>query len=236
MSFLNFTFKCFKIFTMKPFLYSSQRIPVGKHILFLFFMSLVLPGFSPKTCLADAKRIIEENKGGVVILFSYDKEGNQTGHATGFIVSNDGVVLTNYHFISKAARIEIKTEEKILEARGLLYIDKGNDIAALKIEGKDFPALKIRDNGAGPEGQKIYLIGSPRGEEKILLEGMLSRIKDITPERKLLLLTVPVTEGSSGSPPLGSSATRGRSEAGSYSRTGASRDAFSLARALITST
>ena len=185
---------------MKPFLYSSQRISVGKHILFLFFMSLVLPGFSPETCLADAKRIIEENKGGVVILFSYDKEGNQTGHATGFIVSNDGVVLTNYHFISKAARIEIKTEEKILEARGLLYIDKGNDIAALKIEGKDFPALKIRDNGAGPEGQKIYLIGSPRGEEKILLEGMLSRIKDITPERKLLLLTVPVTEGSSGSP------------------------------------
>ena len=44
------------------------------------------------------------------------------------------------------------------------------------------------------------MIGSPRGEDKILFDGTLSRIKDITPERKLLLITAPVTKGSSGSP------------------------------------
>ena len=185
---------------MKRYFLCTQKISGEKYLLFLFFLALILPGFSPKTCLADAKRIFEDNKSSVVILFSYDKEGHQIDHATGFIVRNDGVVLTNYHFISNAAEIKIKTEDTMLDVKGLLYIDRKNDLAVLKIEGKNLSPVKIRDNGIGPEGQKIYVIGSPRGEDKILFDGTLSRIKDITPERKLLLMTAPVTKGSSGSP------------------------------------
>jgi tetratricopeptide (TPR) repeat protein len=186
---------------MKPFFFCAQRISGGKYLLLLlFFLSLILPGFFSKTCLADGKRIFENNKNSVVILFSYDREGHQIGHATGFIVRNDGVVLTNYHFVSKAAEIIVKTEDAMLAVKGLLYIDRDNDIAMLKTGGNNLSAIKIRDADTGAAGQKIYMIGSPLGEDKVLFDGTLSRIKDITPERKLLLMTVPVTKGSSGSP------------------------------------
>jgi tetratricopeptide (TPR) repeat protein len=173
----------------------------GKAIfLFHIFIAFILLSFFPETCLADGKRIFENNKSSVVILFSYDKEGHQIDQATGFIVRNDGVVLTNYHSIIRAAEIKIKADGRLMGVKGLLYIDRENDMALLKMEGKNLPAVKIRDTGIGLEGQRIYLVGFSEGENKIILDGTLSRIKDITPERKLLLMTVQVTKGSSGSP------------------------------------
>jgi tetratricopeptide (TPR) repeat protein len=159
-----------------------------------------MPGFSPKICLAGAESIFEGNKDSVVILFSYDKEGREIDHATGFILSSDGAVITNYHCISNAAEIKMQTEDAMLEVKGILHIDKDNDIAVLKVNGKQLSAVKIRANGLGPEKQKIFMIGSPGGKEKILFEGTLSSIRNITTDRKLLLMTAPVTKGSSGSP------------------------------------
>jgi len=110
------------------------------------------------------------------------------------------VVVTNYHIISYAAGIKIKFEDTMLDVKGLLYIDRDNDIAMLKTEGNNLPAIKIRDADTGPAGQKIYLVGSPGGEDKIILDGTLSRIKYVTSEKQLLLITATVTKGCSGSP------------------------------------
>ena len=157
-------------------------------------------GFSPKTCLADSRSIFNENKTSVVVIYTYGKDGSQIAQASGFIAGKDGVVITNYHIISNAAGIKIKFEDTMLEVKGLLYIDRDNDIAILKTGGNNLPAVKIRDADTGPAGQKVYLVGSPGGEEKIILDGTLSRIKYVTPEKKLLLITTPVTKGCSGSP------------------------------------
>jgi tetratricopeptide (TPR) repeat protein len=185
---------------MKVFFFYLQKISEGKYLLFLFFLALVLPDFSPKTCLADSSSIFNENKSSVVIIYTYGGDGSQIGQANGFIAGKDGVVVTNYHIISNAARIKIKFEDSMLEVKGLLYIDRDNDIAMLKTGGSNLPAIKIRDADPGPAGQKIYLVGSPGGEDKIILDGTLSRIQHVTSEKKLLLITAPVTKGFSGSP------------------------------------
>jgi tetratricopeptide (TPR) repeat protein len=185
---------------MKVFFFYLQKISGGKYLLFLFSLALVLPVFSPKTCLADSRSIFNENKSSVVIIYTYGKDGSQIGQASGFIAGKDGVVVTNYHIISNAARIKIKFEDSMLEVKGLLYIDRDNDIAMLKTRGINLPAIKIRDADPGPAGQKIYVVGSPGGEDKIILDGTLSRIKHVTSEKKLLLITAPVTKGFSGSP------------------------------------
>jgi tetratricopeptide (TPR) repeat protein len=185
---------------MKPFFICPQKISGGRHLFFLFFLALVLSGFSPKTCFADSKSIFNENKSSVVVIYTFGKDGSQVHKASGFIAGKDGVVVTNYHVISNAYRIKVKFENTMLEVKGLLYIDRDNDIAMLKTGGDNLPAVKIRDADTGPAGQKIYLIGSPDGEDKIILEGTLSRIDYVTPEKKLLLITAPVTKGSSGSP------------------------------------
>ncbi|MFZ2197370.1 MAG: tetratricopeptide repeat protein [Thermodesulfovibrionales bacterium] len=185
---------------MKPLVLCLQNISGKKYPLFLFFFALALSGFSPKTCLADSRSIFTENKSSVVVIYTYDKDGSQIHQASGFIAGTDGVVVTNYHVISDAAGIKVKFENTMLDVKGLLYIDRGNDIAMLKTGGNNLPAVRIRDADTGPAGQKIYLIGSPGGEEKIIFDGTLSRIKHITPEKKLLLITAPVTKGCSGSP------------------------------------
>ncbi len=185
---------------MKPFIFYPQKISGGKYLFFLFFLAFALSGFSPKTCLADSRSIFNENKSSVVVIYTYDKDGSQIHQASGFIAGKDGVVVTNYHIISNAARIKVKFEDTMLDVKGLLYIDRDNDIAMLKTGGNNLPAIKIRDADTGPAGQKIYLAGSPDGEDKIILEGTLSRIKYVTPEKKFLLITAPVTKGCSGSP------------------------------------
>ncbi len=187
---------------MKPYFSRLQKISGGKYLLCLFFLSLVLPGFSPKTCLADSKRIFNKTRSSVVVVYTYARDGSQIAQASGFIAGRDGVVVTNYHIISNAARIKIKFKDKMLEVKGLLYIDRDNDIAMLKIGGHNLPAIKIREADTGPAGEKIYLLGSPGGEEKIILEGTLSRIKYVTSEKKILLITTPVAKGCSGSPVL----------------------------------
>lgn len=185
---------------MKPLILCSQNISDEKYPLLIFFLVLALSGFFPKACLADSESIFKENKRSVVVIYTYGKDGSQTGQASGFIAGKDGVVVTNYHVVSNAARIEVKFEDTMLDVKGLLHIDRGNDIAMLKTGGHNLPAVRIRDADTGHAGQKIYLLGSPRGEEKIILEGTLSRIKYITAEKKLLLITAPVTKGCSGSP------------------------------------
>jgi len=185
---------------VQPAIFYTRKTSRKTLIFFHFFIALILLNFSPKTVLADGKGIFDKNKGSVVILYSYDKDGKQIGRASGFIVRKDGVVVTNYHFISNAAEIKIQTDKGRLDVKGVLYADKKNDIAMLKTEDKNFPVIKIHETDIGPEGQKIYMIGSPQGEDKILFDGTLRRIKDISHERKLLLITAPVTKGCSGSP------------------------------------
>ena len=185
---------------MKLFFLYTQKISWGKLLVFIFFLAPILQGFSPKTCLADSSSIFNENKSSVVAVYTYGKDGSQTDQASGFIAGKEGVVVTNYHIISKAARIKIKFEDTMLDVKGLLYIDTDNDVVVLKTVGNDLPAIKIRDADIGPAGQKIYLLGSPGGEDKIILDGTLSRIKYVTAEKKLLLITTPVTKSCSGSP------------------------------------
>lgn len=185
---------------MRPFISCSQKISGGKYPLFFFFLALALSGFSPKPCFADSRSIYDENKSSVVGIYTYDKDGNQVDQASGFIAGKDGVVVTNYHVISNAAGIKVKFEDTMLEVKGLLYIDRGNDIVMLKTGGNNLPAVRLRDADIGPAGQKIYLVGSHGGEDKIILDGTLGRINYVTLGKKLLLITAPVTKGFSGSP------------------------------------
>src|SRR3990172_2188802 len=138
---------------MEPIFFHMQKASGEKFFLFHLFISLVLLSFLPETCLADGKSVFDENKSSVVLVYTYDKDGKQINLANGFIVRKDGVIVTNYHIISNATTIKIKAEGTMLDIKGLLYVDRKNDIAMLKTEDHDFPAIKIHDADIGPEGQ-----------------------------------------------------------------------------------
>jgi len=136
----------------------------------------------------------------VVVIVTYDKEGNPISQGSGFIVRKDGAIVTNYHVISNAGNIKIKAGSKVLRVEGLLYIDKENDIVILKAKAKELPIVKLGDIDKTEVGENVYVISSPLGLENTISEGILSGKREIDPKSKILQITAAISEGSSGSP------------------------------------
>ena len=129
----------------------------------------------PSTCLGDAEKIFRENSPAVVVVASIDKEGKPMSLGSGFIVREDGVIVTNYHVVNMASDIKIKIGYKVRDIEGLLHVDPENDIAIIKVEGKDYPKVRIGDANKAQIGEKVYAIGSPQGLGKHHLRGYPQR-------------------------------------------------------------
>ena len=166
----------------------------------LYVCSFLLIFLAPIVCNADADTIYKENSGTVVVVVSVDGKGRPIGQGSGFIVREDGAVVTNYHVISMAADIKIKLGMKVLDVEGVLHADPENDLAIVKMEGKGYPKVKIGDADKLRVGEKIYVIGSPQGLENTISEGILSGIREVDREHKILQMTAPISPGSSGGP------------------------------------
>lgn len=151
-------------------------------------------------CLGDADKIYRENGPSVVVIVAIDREGRSMSQGSGFVVRDDGAVVTNYHVISRATDIKVKIGPKILDVEGVLYVDLDNDLAMLKVEGKGFPPVRLGDANGLLVGEKVYVIGSPQGLENTISEGILSGIREISSKRRILQMTAPISPGSSGGP------------------------------------
>lgn len=161
---------------------------------------LILIIFFPIIAFADADKIFKENNNAVVVITTYDRERKPVLQGSGFIVREDGAIVTNYHVISAAVNIEIKAGDKILKVEGFIHIDKENDLVILKSNGEKLPVVKLGDIEKTNVGEKVYVISSPQGIENTISDGILSGIREIDSKRKVLQITAPVSAGSSGGP------------------------------------
>ncbi len=94
-----------------------------------------------------------------------DSTKRQVGSGSGFIVSAEGLVVTNKHVVSDTtAEYTIITNDGKEYGATVLARDPNNDIALLKIEGTDFPALPLGDSDTLKVGQTAIAIGNPLGE------------------------------------------------------------------------
>jgi Tfp pilus assembly protein PilF len=148
----------------------------------------------------DARSVFKENDLSVVSVIAYKENGISFSHGSGFIVTSDGAVVTNYHVISNAAYVKVKAGKIILEVEGLLYSDKENDIVILKANGMNLPTVNLGDSDMIEEKEKVFVMSSPRGSENIISEGVLNGRKRAGSDRELFLISANFSEGSSGGP------------------------------------
>lgn len=178
-------------------LYSSKKELRSK----LFFLAVTLLFLLPTTLFAKADKIFDENSKTVVVVEGYNFEGFRISQGSGFILSRDGLIITNYHVISGSSNITIKIGKDILHVEALLDLDKENDLVILKIKSSDFPMVKLGTPSNIKIGEKIYVISSPEGFENTITEGIVSGLRDVEKEyEKVLQITAPVSPGSSGGP------------------------------------
>ncbi len=166
-------------------------------LLKILLIAAILP---PAISFADADKIFKENSKAIVVIVTFDEKDNPISQGSGFIVRADGAIVTNYHVISNAVDIKVKAGDKVLDVEGLIYTDKENDLVILKAKGEKLQTVKLGDFEKANIGEKVYVISSPKGLENTISDGILSGIREITPDKKILQITAPISPGSSGGP------------------------------------
>lgn len=94
--------------------------------------------------------------------------------ASGFVIRTDGYILTNYHVVADAEKLSVRLREgRVLPGRVLASDDK-TDIAILKIEAHDLPAVEMGDSDALRVGQLVCAIGTPFSQDYSFTCGWVS--------------------------------------------------------------
>ena len=149
----------------------------------------------------DLKALAKKARPAVMLLVVSDANGKEIATGTGFLVSSDGKLITNFHVIEKAASAVAKAENGgLFPVEGVLASDPKNDLVLLKIKGKDLPFLTLGKSENIEVGTRIAVIGSPLGLEGTLSEGIVSAVRELMGNIKKLQITAAISSGSSGSP------------------------------------
>jgi S1-C subfamily serine protease len=102
---------------------------------------------------------------------------NSEGSGTGFLITDTGVAVTNAHVASgSGALTALSSTQQQIDAK-VVYVDRNMDIALVKLEGKDFPYLKLADISNVPVGATAIAIGNPpNGLQNTVTKGVVSGI------------------------------------------------------------
>jgi serine protease Do len=130
-----------------------------------------------------------------------DRQSNSLG--SGFIISPDGYVLTNAHVARDADKIIVRLSDQRERPAKVIGADELTDVAVLKIEGENLPAVKIGDSDVLEVGEWVLAIGSPFGLEHTATQGIVSAMGRNLPNGAyvpFIQSDVAVNPGSSGGP------------------------------------
>ncbi|MGB9428370.1 MAG: Do family serine endopeptidase [Gammaproteobacteria bacterium] len=141
---------------------------------------------------------------------SGDSEGDTDGSdapateslGSGFIITADGDVLTNYHVVENAESITVKLNDRRVLPAKIVGVDPQSDLALLKINASGLPVASISDKPVRV-GQWVLAIGSPFGFDHSVTVGIVSAEgRSIGDEQYVpyLQTDVPINPGSSGGP------------------------------------
>lgn len=120
---------------------------------------------------------------------------------SGFIISPNGYIVTNFHVIADAKRLAIINYEREMMGAELVGFSALSDVAVIKIEGK-YPYLNLADSDELKVGSKVIAIGNPLGLSFSVTEGIVSAVKRIGPNNKAeyIQTDVSLNPGNSGGP------------------------------------
>lgn len=124
---------------------------------------------------------------------------------TGFAISGNGYILTNYHVIKDADSLYVQNAKGNSFRVKKYYVDPANDIAILKVTDKSFASLgslpySIKKSGAGI-GEPVYTLGYPK-DDIVLGDGYVSSKTGLNGDTLAYQIAIPVNPGNSGGPLL----------------------------------
>jgi hypothetical protein len=146
----------------------------------------------------DAGALYERYRQGVIKIVA------DRGHGSGFLIGDDGLILTNHHVVADATFLAAKLDDEHKHQVVVIAADVNHDIAVLRIHPDTIrgrPVLALAEDAPGTSpvavGDRVVAIGSPLTTETILTEGVVSKVKD-----DKIISDVNINPGNSGGPLL----------------------------------
>jgi serine protease Do len=124
-----------------------------------------------------------------------------TGVGSGFVLSSDGFIMTNAHVVDGADELLVTLPDKREFKARVIGADKRTDVAVVKIDALDLPAVRIGDANRIRVGEWVMAIGSPFGLENSVTAGIVSaKQRDTGDYLPFIQTDVAINPGNSGGP------------------------------------
>src|SRR5215813_4177626 len=162
---------------------------------------LIVTGYGP----------VENNRGNASLVL-----GKQQSVGSGVIIDPNGYIVTNAHMVRGAHRVQVSVpaanaddgtillsnRSRILEAR-IVGIDSEIDLALLKVEANNLPAIRLADYNKLRQGEVVFAFGSPEGLQDSVTMGVVSAVaRQTDPDNPFVFIQTdaPINPGNSGGP------------------------------------
>ncbi len=178
-----------------------------------FLLLLAADPFVASVVFADSTRDTESQslsnpvavsaiRDSIVAIHSRDRNGDETGLGTGFVIDASGLIATNFHVIGegKPLRVELRSGESLavvsIEATSVT-----EDLALIRVDPGEhkLQPLELFNESMIEQGTPVLVFGNPLGLKDSVVQGVVSAIREIE-GRDMIQLAVPIEAGNSGGP------------------------------------
>jgi hypothetical protein len=146
--------------------------------------------------------LVKRTTNAVVQIVASDDTGGQS-LGSGFFVSQDGKIVSNFHVIEGTNSAIVKLANgSSLPVKGILAEDANKDLVILKVDGRKLEFLNLDSTFELQVGDHVVAIGSPLGFEGTVSDGIVSAVRSDEKDKTWIQTTAPVSHGNSGGPLL----------------------------------
>lgn len=170
-----------------------------------FFLCMVLlnqPVWAEE--MPDFAEIVKANANAVVQIAAGDSTQMLAPElGSGFVISEDGYILTNCHVVQNAGQISVKFKDQRVLVATLIGLDKATDLALLKVTASGLTKVKIGSVASLEQADWVMAIGAPFGFEQSVTKGIVSAKNRVVSKEgyvPFIQTDVPINQGSSGGP------------------------------------
>lgn len=146
--------------------------------------------------------LVQAARPSVVVVSHTGRDGKEDSVGSGFVVAPDGLIATCLHVIGEGRPITVRLANgKRYDVTEVHAWDRKLDLALVRIDAKDLPALPLGDSEALKQGAAVVALGNPLGLEFSVVQGVVSARRDFD-GIEMIQLAIPIEQGNSGGPLL----------------------------------
>jgi hypothetical protein len=145
----------------------------------------------------EPEQLFERLSPSVWLIETFDARNQPVAKGSGVVIG-PGSVVTNCHVLAKSRRVSV-VRENVSYGATLEHADPERDLCQLKVTNFPAPSVTLASGDLPRIGARVYAIGSPRGLDQTLSDGLVSGIRRVDSDGFLAIqITVPISPGSSG--------------------------------------